>query len=94
MLSGHVLQQPLDGVVGVGALVDGLGILAIARLAQHDELPFGLEPAANVLQHEDVADRGKIDQRRRDAGRGVLADAVGRPLKDDRQRSSVTPAGV
>ncbi len=83
---GHVLEQPLDGVVGVGALVDRLGILAIARLAQHHELAFGLEAAANVLQDDDVAVRGKIDQRRRDAGRRVLADAVGRPLKDDRQR--------
>ena len=87
---GDVLEQPLDGVVGVGALVDRLRVLAIARLAQHHELALGLEAAANVLQHDDVAVGGKIDERRRDAGRRVLADAVGRPLKDDRQLVRLT----
>jgi hypothetical protein len=55
---GDVLEQPFDGVGGVGALVDRLRILAIARLAQHHEPALGLEAPANVLQHDDVAIRG------------------------------------
>ncbi len=51
----HVLQQPFDRVVGVGAFIDGLVVLRIARLPEHDELPFGLESPANVLADDDVS---------------------------------------
>src|SRR5678815_3125485 len=51
----HVLEQPLDRIVRVGGLIDRLWILLVAHLAEHHELAFRLEPAADVLVHEDVA---------------------------------------
>ena len=55
LLLGHMLQQPVNGVVGIGALVDGLGILVIREWAAHDKLAFGLEASANVGAYVDVA---------------------------------------
>ena len=51
----HVLEQPGHGVVGVGALVDGFGVLVVGQSPAHDELTLALVPPANVLGHEDVA---------------------------------------
>ncbi len=53
----HVLEQPVDGVVGVGDFVDGLGVFGFASSdgrTLHDELPLGLVSATNVLKDEDV----------------------------------------
>ena len=87
VVPGHVGEQPFDRVVGVGALVDRLRVLAIARLPQHHERALGLEPPADVLQHDDVA-VGRAVRRgaAADAGGRVLTDAVRRAREDDRQR--------
>ena len=51
----HVFDQPINGVVGVGALVD-VGWAAFLRLVRADiyELAFGHEPPAHILIDEDV----------------------------------------
>ena len=46
---GDVLDEPVDGVPGVGGFVDAFGIGGIVRRASHDELAFGFEAAADVL---------------------------------------------
>src|SRR5260221_305631 len=49
---GHVFDQPVDGVVGVGAFVHAVGVRSGM---QHFEFAFGAVAAANVLKDEDVA---------------------------------------
>ena len=56
----HVLDQPVDRVVRVGALVDGLGLTRVPRSPDHHERPLRLVPAANVLEDEDVAVVGQV----------------------------------
>src|SRR5262245_41137047 len=50
-----IFEQPIDRVVRVGAFIDSVLVLRIARLPEHDELPLGLEPPANILRDDDVA---------------------------------------
>ena len=52
-----VVEEPLDRVVGIGALVGRTRIGAVARRALHHERPLGLEPSAQVLDDVDVAVR-------------------------------------
>ena len=61
---GDVLHEPIGGVVGVGAFVGGLRVASIARRTLHQELPLGLEAAADVLEHEDVAVLAQLRDRR------------------------------
>ena len=79
-----VLDEPLDRVVRVGALVDRLRILLVAHLAEHHELPFGLVSPADVLVHEDVAVARQLGVRAAERRLGAL-DAVGRADHDDRE---------
>ena len=60
VVAGHVLQQPGDGVVGVGAFVDGLGIVVIGERAHHDEFALALVAAANVLGHDRCSRRAPV----------------------------------
>ena len=85
VVPGHILEEPFDRVVGIGTFVDGLRVLAVARLTEHHEGPFGLEPPADVLQDDDVAVGEEIPERGGDAGRRVLADAIRRSREEDRQ---------
>src|SRR5205085_1083966 len=64
----------LDRVVGVGALVDGLGVAAVARRPAHDERALGPEPAADVLEDEEVAVLGQLAQV---VGERTAAERVG-----------------
>jgi len=81
----HVLEQPVDRVVGIGALVQRLRVARRARRALHHERAFGSELAADVGEHEDVA---LVCQRLEVHVEGVgrVRDAVRRPRHDDRQR--------
>ena len=54
VIVGGVLQQPLDGVIGVGAFVDGLWIALVSWGALHHEPAFRFEAAAQVLEDEDI----------------------------------------
>ena len=81
----HVLQQPFDGVVGVGALVEAGGVARSAGRPLHHERAFGAELAADVLEHEDVAFvRQRLVVAHEAAVRAL--DAIGRAPQDDRQR--------
>ena len=51
---GNVLQQPVDGVIGVSGLVGCFGVLLI-DVRRKQERAFRLEAATEVLNHEDVA---------------------------------------
>jgi hypothetical protein len=51
----NVLHQPVDGVVGVGGVIDRRGILRPVQGAVHHVVAFGAVFAANVLHHADVA---------------------------------------
>ena len=78
-----ILYEPVDRVVGIGALVDSLGILRIVNGAEHHEFAFGAIAPANVLEHKDVAIGVHL---------GVAADildgnAVGGALEEDWERA-------
>src|SRR5262249_39592189 len=62
-----ILDQPINGVVGVRALIDRLAGIRSAWRASHHEFTFGLETTANVLIHKNVAVRGEF-----------ATDAIGR----------------
>ena len=85
VVARHILEQPLDRVVRIGALVERRGIARRARRALHDERPFGTELSAQVLKREDVAFVGQRLEIR-DKVAGGTVDAVRRALHDDRQR--------
>ena len=83
---GHVLQQPVDRIVGIRALVD-VGFRRLVRVVgTHGlELPFGHHAAAHVLVHDDVPlageEHGGPDPRL--VRRPVRRHAVGRALQQD-----------
>ena len=80
-------------VVGVGAFVERLGVAGVAGGPLHDEVAFGPELPADVLEHEDVAlVRQRLVIRVEVAGRPL--DAVRRALEDDRQRRRSGLRGV
>jgi hypothetical protein len=66
----------------------------LAQRAQHHKLAVGLEPAANVLEGENVT---VFDQfLKYAAGKGAISavDAVRRALKENRQRFAMRLRGV
>ena len=72
---GDVLEQPVDRVVGVAALVDVLRPLGRVVRPHVDERPLRHPAAANVLVDEDVP--FLAEQRRRAKVAGILIVAVG-----------------
>jgi len=52
---GDVLHQPVDGVVGVGGVVDGSWILRAAQGPVHHVVTLRVILAANVFDHADIA---------------------------------------
>ena len=55
VVARDVLQQPLDRVVRVGPLVEGLLVGRVAGRPLHHERALGAELAAEVLEDEDVS---------------------------------------
>ena len=51
----HVLHEPVDGVVGVGGMVDRGRVQRAAQGAVHDVVALGAVLAADVLDDADVA---------------------------------------
>ena len=85
---GHVLEQPVDGVVEVGAVVDVLFRLLVVDVGTHlDECSFGHVAAADILIDEDVSGFVEVG-RRAELGAieidAVRADAVGRAVDQER----------
>src|SRR5215216_6843814 len=78
-----VRQEPLDRVVGIGALVHALRIARIVERAIHDELPLALVPAPDILRHEDVAVCGKEPIAL--GNYGITSDAIGRASEQKRE---------
>src|SRR5439155_5977648 len=56
----NIFQQPVDAVVNVCALIDGVGITPAARIPEHHEVAFGPVASANVLENEDVSLRNEL----------------------------------
>ena len=52
---GDVLHEPVDGVLGIGRMIDGRRILRAAQRAIDDVVPLGAVLAADVLHDADVA---------------------------------------
>ncbi len=52
---GNILDQPVDGVVGVGRFVDRGGILRPVQWPVHHVIAFGAILAADVFDHADIA---------------------------------------
>ena len=80
----HVLDQPVDGVPGVAGL-DGALAGGELDVAGEGERPLGLEPAADVLDHQDVAVLLQRLERGRHDGRHLVRHAIGRAADEDRQ---------
>ena len=84
----YVVHQPLDGVIGVGALIRTRR--RAPRQAVHLEGALRGEPTTNVLEHEDVAIANEIRERHRELRRAApVGGAVRRPGHEDRQRTFV-----
>lgn len=84
---GQILDEPFNGVVGIGGFIDILGGgLGCAVRCHVDELPFAHVLAANVLIDDDVAVFGQRG-RRADVGLvlvgAIRGDAVGRAVEKD-----------
>ena len=97
VVARHVLEHPVDGVVGVGGFVDRLGVLGIARRPHHDELALGLEPAADVLEDEDVAVLGELLVLGRHRGReavGIMTEPIRRARETIARRPSPVALGT
>ena len=52
---GNILHQPVDGVVGVGGMIDRRRILRAVQRAVHHVVALRAVLAAHVLHHADVA---------------------------------------
>ena len=72
---GNVFHQPVDGVVGVGGVIDRRGIQRAAQRAVHHVVAFGAVLAANILHDADVAafhdHVGGVVVALRESGRGA-----------------------
>src|ERR1700722_190771 len=84
---GNIFDEPGDGVVGVGAFVDQLGIFVVDHGAGHDESAFGFIAAANIFEDEDVAVFDEFGVAGVDAVGVGFVDPVGSTFHQDRQRS-------
>ncbi len=83
---GDVPQQPVDGVAGVGGLVDiGLG-LVFDHGPVHHELAFGAVAPADIGLDEDVAACRQLRLGRVDTAGGSTIYTVGSALHQERQR--------
>jgi hypothetical protein len=92
-----VLREPVDGVVGVGGVVDGCRIQRPAEGAVHDVVALGAILAADVLDDADVAAfdddvRGVVVAV--EAGVEVVAVGVGGELRSAVWRTCEHNAGV
>ena len=76
VVPGDVIEQPLDGVVGVRGLVHRVPALLDRHRPHLDELPLGHELSAHVLVDEDEA--LVLEALRRSEARGVGRGAVRR----------------
>ena len=89
----HVLHQPLDGVVGIGCVIDQRGIERPVQRAGHDVIAFRVVLAAYVLKDADVPlpDEHLIPQRQRrqhvraHEALGALGGVVRGAGEDDRR---------
>src|SRR5215208_5237156 len=84
----HVLEQPFDGIVRVGGLVDALRIPPVVQRVIHDELAFTAEAPPDVLVDKDVT----VSREESIVGPdgGVACYAVGGTRDDERQRLVAT----
>ena len=74
---GDVLEQPIDGVPGVSAFVDGIGGMMIDHGATHDELTFTLVASADVFVDEDVTGAGELGPLAKERGARGGVRAIG-----------------
>ncbi len=87
-----VLHQPIDGVPGIGGMVDFAGIERPAQRTRHHVIAFGTVFAAHVLKHADVAafhedvvaGRQQVLHMRRSQPFGAATCVVGRACQHDR----------
>jgi hypothetical protein len=83
---GHVLHEPVDGIVGVAVLVKVLGPGFVGNEGAHvHEGAFALVLAAHILESDDVAGLNQLDHGAEPAGvlvgRGL--SIIGRPPEQD-----------
>src|SRR4051812_17419782 len=79
----NILNEPVDRVVRVGALIDGLSCAFVPRRAVHKEFPFGIVAAANILEYKNIIILNEL-RIAVCAPRIGPFDTIGSPLKQDR----------
>ncbi len=90
---GDVLDEPIDGVVGVGRMIDVARVQRSAQGPGHDIAAFRPMLAADVLHHANIAavdhgivrDIGAVDQRGQ-VRTAVLGDALRRAVGGPRKQ--------
>src|SRR5579872_3984625 len=86
---GDMMDEPIDGVIGIGGLIYSAGL--IGGLPKHNEFAFGSKAPANVLVNENVAiGREGLNIRIRPEDPRIVNRSVGRARQQDRQRASIS----
>lgn len=83
---GHVLDEPFNGVIGVGGFIGSFGVAEI-DVGGQVECAFGLEAAAQVLDNENVAVVGEFKPACRHRCGSLVGNSVGSAIHEYRQRS-------
>src|SRR5208282_1994232 len=96
VVAGNIFEQPLDRIVRVRALVNGLGVSAVPGRPQHHKFAAGIEASANVLNHENVAagQHFGIGGEVPGVAGGVAGGAVGRAHEEEGQGFGGLPRRV
>lgn len=90
---GHVLDQPIDGVPGVGGVIDLARVQRPAQRTGHHVIALRAVLAAHVLEHADVAGLGEhlvalrqdVDHARRIQALGPAGGVVRRAREQHRR---------
>ena len=84
VVAGDVFEEPGDGVVSVGGLVDGARVVVIGEGAHHDKCALGFVTATDTFINEDVAAAGELGMGGDHIGRAVPLDSVGAAIAGGR----------
>jgi hypothetical protein len=86
VVAWNILKEPGDGVVGVGGLVDRLGVRVVDVGAAHDEFAIAFVAAADVAADVDVAFTGQLWTDKGERGAVGSIATVGGALDEEWER--------
>ena len=85
----NVLEEPVHGVISIGAFVNELRIAVISHRTAHDESALRFEAAANILENKNVTAGSELRLSGIDGLGRVPVHAIGSALHEEGKRSGV-----